>query len=227
MRRPMVAVLLAVCATGIVAVLAGGFVRQTPRGFTIGVPAATPAVSLKARQAVCQKPIAVPAGGAFDRIGLVLGTFERPSGPPLDVTVRSGAGRLVARGAVAGGYPDITKVPRHLVALDRRVDGGSRLEVCMANRGAGTAALYGSGEGASRTSSAFEGGKGLGVDIALTFERAPRSELGLAGRIFARASLFRFAGQGAWVYWIVAVLCALLVPLLLAVALCSALSAHE
>lgn len=227
MRRSPVALLLAVCAAGVVAVLVGGLVRQTPRGFTIGVPASIPAISLKARHVVCQRPIAIPAGGAFDRVRLVLGTFARPAGPALDVTVRSAAGRVLSRGTVAAGFPDITKAPSQVVALDDRVGAGSALQVCIANRGPRAVGLYGAGEPASRTSSAYEGAKALGVDVSMSFERAPRSELGLAGRVFDRASLFRFPGQGRWLYWAAAVVCALLVPLVLAAALCSALSARE
>lgn len=227
MCRGPVALLLGVCLAGLVAVLIGGLVRQTPRGFTIGVAAGTPAVSLKGRQTVCQRPIAVPPGGAFDRIRLVLGTFARPSGPALLVTVRDAGGAPVAHGSLASGYPDITRSPSQLVTLDRRVDGGSGLQVCVANRGDATVALYGSGDPASRTSSAYRGRTALGVDVSMSFERAPRSELGLAGRILDRASLFRFTGQGSCLYWLVAALCALVVPLLLALALRAALSAGE
>lgn len=227
MRRGPVVILLAVCLAGVAAVLVGGVLRATPRGFTIGVPASYPAVSLKPRQTVCQRPIAVPPGGAFDRIRLVLGTFGRPRGPQIDVTVQGARGPVHARGRGAGGYPDITRVPDHVVALDRRVASGSGLQVCVGNRGSRTVALYGSADGASRTSAAFQGGRSLGVDVAMSFERAPRPELGLARRIIDRASLFRFAEQGAWLYWVLAALSALLVPLLLAIALRAALSARE
>lgn len=227
MRRAPVAVLLAVCAAGLVATLVAGLARQTPRGFTIGVPVATPAVPLKARHPVCQRPIAVPAGGAFDRVRLVLGTFARPRGPRVELTVRAASGPVLARGAVAAGYPDITRAPSHVVALDRRIAGGSGLTVCVANRGTQTVALYGAGDAASRTSAAYEGAKPLGVDVAMSFERTPHAELGLAGRILERASLFRFAGQGTWLLALALMLGALLVPLLLAVALRSALSARE
>jgi hypothetical protein len=198
-----------------VAVLA--VARDTPLAFTLGVTDAGPLVKLGPGETACQRPISVPAGGAFDRIAFTLGTYRRP-GPPVEVTVRDAGGRVVASGHVAGGYPDITAQPRHTVAVNH-VRGGDGLSVCLTNRGERAVAIYGNADAASRTSTAYLGSRPLGVDMNLVFEQKPRSLAALMPRMLDRASLFRAPVVGAWLYVVLGALLVLAVPALLVAAL--------
>src|SRR4051794_39342526 len=109
MRRACVAVIGTVVASVVVLALLAG-TKRTSLAFTPGVLRAFPAVVLRAGDEVCQRPIDVPAGGAFDHVTLGVGTFFRP-GSPLRVQIRDPMGRVFARGAVPGGYPDIGQEP--------------------------------------------------------------------------------------------------------------------
>jgi hypothetical protein len=124
----------------------------------------------------------------------------------------------VARGHVAGGYPDITAQPRHTVAVDR-VGGGDGLAVCLSNRGERPVAIYGNADAASRTSTAYLGSRLLGVDMNLVFEGNSRPLAALVPRMLDRASLFRAAVVGPWLYVALGALLVLLVPALLLAAL--------
>lgn len=165
--------------------------RQTPRAFSIGVQSAGAVVALKDGQEVCQAPIDVPAGGAFDRVRVRLGTFSRP-GPPVALTIRDASGATVARGSLAGGYPDITEQTTHALALDHRIAAGTRgLSVCLENRGTNRVGVYGNGDAAASGSTAKLDGKAANVDVELVFERAPRSYGSELSSILDRAVLFR------------------------------------
>jgi hypothetical protein len=212
--------LVALCAAGTLLVVALALTRHTTLAFTLGVTNVAPLVKVEHGQTACQRPISVPAGGAFDRIAFTLGTFRRP-GPPIDVTVRDPGGRVLARGRLAGGYPDITAQPRQSVSVGH-IGGGDGLAVCLTNDGQHSVAIYGNADAASRTSSAYLGPRPLGVDLNLVFEREPRSLATLVPRMFDRASLFRPGMAGPWVYVLLAVLVVLLVPALLVSALRSA-----
>ena len=174
--------------------------RRTPLAFTLGVAVAGPVATLEHGDEVCQRPLDVPAGGEFDRVRMSLGTFHR-TGPPVRVTVRDLGGRVLSQGIVPGGYPDIGQQPEHVVSLDRRVS-AQRIAVCVDNRGRSNVAVYGNVDAAARTSTAVKAGKPLGFDLALVFERQPRSELSLVPDAFSRAALFRFSWMGAWTYFV-------------------------
>jgi hypothetical protein len=211
--------LVALCAAGTLLVVTLALTRDTTLAFTLGVTNVAPFVRVEPGQTACQRPISVPTGGAFDRIAFTLGTYRR-TGPPVDVTVRDAGGRVVARGRLAGGYPDITAQPRHSVSVGR-VGGGDGLAVCLANGGEHSVAIYGNADAASRTSSAYLGPRPLGVDLNLVFERESRSLATLLPRMLDRASLFRPRVTGPWVYVFLAFLVVVLVPALLASALCN------
>src|ERR687886_1987753 len=83
---------------GVVALVLVAALQQDSLAFTLGVARATPVARLGPGQQVCQRPIDVPAGGAFDRIALGV----RPAAP-LRVTVRSATGRTLAAGTASGG----------------------------------------------------------------------------------------------------------------------------
>jgi hypothetical protein len=209
--------LVTLCAAGTLLVVALALTRDTTLAFTLGVTSVAPVVKVEPGQTACQRPISVPAGGGFDRIAFMLGTYRR-TGPPVDVTVRDAGGRIVASGRVAGGYPDITEVPRHTVSIGH-VGGGDGLAVCLTNAGDHSVAIYGNTDGASRTSSAYLGSRPLNVDLNFVFERQPRSLATLLPRIIDRASLFRPPLTGPWVYVLMSVLVVCVVPALLLAAL--------
>jgi hypothetical protein len=203
--RSRLGILAAFTGVVVVGVLAFALVvalRQTPRAFSIGVQSAGAVVALKDGQEVCQAPIDVPAGGAFDRVRIRVGTFSR-SGPPLALTVHDARGATVARGSLAGGYPDITEQTTHAVALDHRIAAGTRgLSVCLENRGSNRVGVYGNGDAAASGSTAKLNGKPANVDIELVFERAPRSYGAQLSSILDRAVLFRSPRLAGALYFI-------------------------
>jgi hypothetical protein len=195
-------VVLGAAVLAVVAVAAVALLTHTSQAFTLGVVRAAPAVTLEPGQQACQRPIDVPGGGSFDRVGLSVGTFQR-AGSPLAITVADLGGRALARGTLAGGYPDIAGVPVHRVPLDRTV-GEGRVAVCVTNRGPRKVALYGNADAAARSSSAYKDGRPAKVDLSLEFERASRSWASELPRMLDRAALFRAPWLGPWVYWILA-----------------------
>jgi hypothetical protein len=194
-----------VVVLGAVAVLVVGLVltavlTRTSLAFTLGVIRAAPAVTLGPGQQACQRPIDVPAGGAFDRVGVSVGTFQR-AGSPLALTVQDAGGRVLGRGTLASGYPDIASVPVHQVALDRTV-GDGRVAVCVRNTGERKVALYGNSDAAARSSSAYTDGRPVKVDLSLEFGRSSRTWASELPRMLDRAALFRAPWLGPWIYWI-------------------------
>lgn len=224
MRRARVVVLGAMAAL-VVGLALIAVLTHTSLAFTLGVIRAAPAVTLAHGQQACQRPIDVPAGGAFDRVGLSVGTFQR-AGSPLAMTVQDMGGRVLGRGTLAGGYPDIASVPVHHVPLDRTV-GEGRVAVCVRNEGERKVALYGNADAAARSSSAYKDGRPAKVDLSLEFERSSRSWASELPRMLDRAALFRAPWLGPWAYWILAVALAVGAPWLLLRALRSAVGATQ
>ena len=156
----------------------------------------------------------VPAGGAFDHVVVKLGTYGRP-GPAVAVEVRElGTQRVLGRGLLGAGYPDVERAPEHSVAVGE-VPAGKHVAVCVIDRGEGKVGVYGSGDIASRRTSATLNGKPIGLDMTMRFERSPRSLLSLVPRMFDRASLFKTGWAGGWTFWLLAALVLLAVPALL------------
>jgi hypothetical protein len=212
MRSARVVVLgaMAVLVVGVVLI---AVLTRTSLAFTLGVIRAAPAVTLDAGQQACQRPIDVPAGGAFDRVGLSVGTFQR-AGSPLAIDVQDLGGRALARGTLAGGYPDIASAPVHQVALDRTVSEG-RVAVCVTNRGPRKIALYGNADAAARSSTAYKDGRPAKVDLSLEFGRSSQSWASELPRMLDRAALFRAPWLGPWVYWILVAALFVVAPWLL------------
>jgi hypothetical protein len=91
--------------------------------------------------------------------------------------------------------------------LDKKIGAGTRgLSVCVANAGPNRMALYGNGDAAAPGSTATLNGKGMGVDIDMSFERKPRSYASELGTILSRAVLFRSPRLGDTVYFLVLLL---------------------
>jgi hypothetical protein len=212
MRSARVVVVVAMLA-GVVGVAAIALTHKTSLGFALGVIRAAPAVTLENGERACQRPIDVPAGGDFDRVGMSVGTYQR-AGSPLAVTVQDERGRVVGRGRLPGGYPDIASVPVHHLPLDRTV-GEGRIAVCVTNQGARRVALYGNADAAARSSTAFKDGRPIHVDLSLDFERSSRSLASELPRMLDRAALFRAPWLGPWAYWILAVALVVVAPWLL------------
>ena len=218
-------VVLAAVVAGVVALALIAVSQSTPLAFTLGVVRAQPVVALSHGQSACQRPIDVPAGGAFDRVVLSVGTFHRP-GSPLQVSVRDERGRVVGRGLLPGGYPDIGRAPVHHVRLNRSVD-AERIAVCVRNQGAQRVAIYGNADAAARSSTAFKDARPIHVDLSLEFDRGSRSIASEVPRMLDRAALFRAPWLGAWAYWILAVALVVGAPWLLLRALRSAAGGAE
>jgi hypothetical protein len=218
-------VVLAATAAGVVVLALLAVTHRTNLAFTLGVIRAAPVVSLAHDQSACQRPIDVPGGGRFDRVALSVGTFQR-AGSPLEVTIRGGQGRLVGRGVLPGGYPDIAQAPVHQVRLGRSV-GPQRVVVCVRNQGDRRIALYGNADAAARSSTAFKDGRPIKADLSLEFERGSRSLASELPRLLDRAALFRAPWLGAWTYWILAVALLLGAPWLLVRALRTAAISSE
>jgi hypothetical protein len=219
-------VALAVIAVGVAALLLTAALRDTSLAFTLGVTGSAGVAPLKSRDEVCQRPIDVPVEGEFDTVVARVGTFFR-AGSPLAVTVEDERGTVLARGRVAGGYPDIGRLPEHRIALDRTVDEG-RVAVCIRNAGDRRVSIYGSpSDLAARSSTAYRDRRPINVDLALEFEREPRSIAGLVPQMFDRASLFRFAWLGPWAHILLAALLLVAGPWLLLRALGSAVASSR
>jgi hypothetical protein len=213
-------VVLGIAVAGVVGLVLVAALQRDSLAFTLGVPRATLVANVGPGREVCQRPIDVPAGGAFDRVALGVGTYGR-SGSPLQVTVRSVGGSTLATGTLAGGYPDAARRPVEGVRLDREVT-ATPIAVCVANRGGRVVALYGAPDLAARGSTAVRGGRPLRKDVSLVFERAPRSVAAEVPRMLARAALFRFPAMGAWAYVVLALLLVVAGPLLIARAVTAA-----
>jgi hypothetical protein len=162
---------------------------RTTLAFSLGTTTSTIAVILEPRSTACQAPIDVPSYGRFDRLVVQVGTYGA-SGPSLAVVVRDGSGRNVARGRLPGGYPDVGQAPRHVVVLDGSPRGRG-LAVCLTNHGSTRVAIYGSGDNASKSSTATLDGKRVGRDMNIEFRRPGRTFASIFGSILDRAVLWR------------------------------------
>ena len=217
MRRP-VTVLLGGCVLAAVVVLVLALTTREREAFTLGVPLSGPAVGLAPGVETCQAPIRLPdAESDFDRVAFVLSGKEGTKGPPLAVTLETEDGKSVGRGRLE----NYTLNPKLPAVVDvGHVTTREPMTVCLRNAGRTEVALYGSGDLASRTSTATLNGTPLGVDVALSFEHAePRSALSLLPTVFDRMALWRTGWAGGWLYWVLGALLALAVPALLVYAL--------
>jgi hypothetical protein len=213
MRKPAV-ICGAICALAVVALLLVGAFKRTDLSFTLGVAPALPVLPLEPGQEACQRTILVPPGASFDRVAFKLGTYGRP-GPEVAVQVRDAdSGRLLARGTLPAGYPDLQRQPEHVVKVDE-VPENSTIAVCLRNEGSAKVAVFGNPDAASLPTTAEIDDEGAGVDLALRFERSSRSFVSQVGSIAERASLFKVSWFGAWTFWLLGLLVLIAVPVLL------------
>jgi hypothetical protein len=218
-RSGLVATVL--IGAAVLALAATAALRDNRLAFTLGVTSAGPVAELPEGQRACQRGVAVPPDGGFDRVRLALGTYSRP-GPPVSVTVEDAVtGARVAGGRLEGGYPDIGQRDSHVVPVGEVAE-GRRVSVCVANEGPGRVAVYGNAGIASRTTSLEVEGKPVDLDMNLVFETDERATASLLPAMAERASLFRAAWVGPWTYAVLAALVLGAVPALLVRALAAA-----
>lgn len=170
---------LAVLAAGLVAMVIVLASQDGDAAFSLNV-VQDATVALPAHRTLCQRSVPVPATGAFRVVAL---------GVPGALTVRvRRAGRVIARGTLAGGR----------ARLDATVPGGAVIDVCLTNQGRRAVAVPGGGLGAAPSTHAEIGGKAQPADAALTFAcGCGRSALGDLPNQVRNAEFFKFAaGEG-------------------------------
>jgi hypothetical protein len=205
---------LVFCAVAVLALVVTAFAQRTSQAFTLGVNPAIPAIELQPREAGCQGPITVPPGADFDRVGFFLGTYFG-TGPEVEVQVRSlPAHRVLARGTLPAGYPDLNDAGEHVVRVGH-VPTDSRVEVCIVDLGAKHVAVYGNSDAAALNQAVTVDGRPTNRDITLRFHRPARSMASLWDDMASRAALFKPAWTGAWTFWLLGLLVLVAVPALL------------
>lgn len=194
------AVLAAVVAAGVLLLVVLAVVKQDDQAFSLGAPPNGVAAELQPGERICQAPIAVPDGAAFDELRLPVGTYGRP-GPALTATVERG-GRPVVTTRVPAGYRDGGTLR---VDVGREIDGHD-LGVCLRNDGDVPVGLYGSGGAVESSQLRVDGGDDIVSDLALSFGREPRSLLSLVPDVLDRATLFRSPRVAPAVYLVLLLL---------------------
>ncbi|MEA2332387.1 MAG: hypothetical protein QOH58_2525 [Thermoleophilaceae bacterium] len=209
--RPELA-LAAVLGLALAVLLTVGLTDRRDEAFTLGVQPAG-VVELKPGERACQEGIDVPAD--FSSVELQVGTFRR-EGSPLEVTVheRTGSGRLLGRGVLAGGYPDVSRQRADV----GRVEAGQRVAVCVEARGPRKVGLYGNVARAAPGSTLRAEGRPVDADLTLVFHGDERSVLGELPDMLSRAALFKAGWAGAWTFWLLTLAVVALVPLALGLA---------
>jgi hypothetical protein len=213
MRSGPRAVFVAIVVAGFVGLLATAATDERDLAFTLGVRPTQVAAVVPSQESACQAPIYVST--ETDSARLQVGTFGRP-GAPLRISARNAQdGALVSAGNVHGGYGDGSAV-----RAPARLPEGTRVSVCVQNRGTRRVALYGGPDQAARTSALRLAGRPTGTDMTLVLERKePRSIASMLPEMVDRAVLFKGGWLSSGLLWSIAVLVMVGVPALLAVAL--------
>ena len=182
-----------VVAAGLIALLIAAGGDQRASAFSLDVPNATPITILGPSETACQGP--------FDTLVAFKGVraWLAPAGlAVLDVVVRDQSGRRVARGVIQT-QPALGEVSTS--TLDATIRSGTRVSVCLHNRGPSNVGVIGSTATAS-SGPMRVGSKPTADAIALVLLRPrPRTLLSLVPTIFARAALFKASWVGSWTFW--------------------------
>jgi Dolichyl-phosphate-mannose-protein mannosyltransferase len=175
---------------------------------TNGVTNAAWVAQLRPGESACQGPVVLAKDS--DGVRLFVGTYERP-GPPLQAIFKDGSGRIVRRGALAGGYRDAMWQVIPFAPAKSSVQVSS---LCVQSE-AGRVAFAGNEDGTINPNQELSvGGKTTTADLSYQLVRSgDRTLLAVFPTIFHRASLLRPSWVGAWTYYFAA---ALLVALALA-----------
>jgi hypothetical protein len=235
-HRQAAIALAAVLLLGLAALVTAAATKESSLNQTLGVLPVYPIAPLHAHGGtVCEQPIAVAE--PIEAVRFNIGTFGRP-GPALHVRVERWGGGPLAQGRVAPGWVD-DGTPQ-TVPL-RRVAPGQYIRVCIRNDGPIRAYVYGDlGTGTVGTeltseprptvtpASASVDDVELVGDVAMWFVGdESRSLLSRVPDVFERASLFRPAFVGPWVFWVLLLGLVVLAPLALVAALRAALGSAE
>lgn len=208
---------LVVFALGLVALAAVGLTQNSSRVYTLGVKPALPAATVKPGDRVCQGPVRLPSGVAFERVGFIPATFGEP-GPELRVDVLDGSRRL-GSGTLVAGYHDVTpSLTEQLVSVGR-IESPAPLTLCVTNEGEAPVAPMGQVGVASPSTSGTLNGKPIPTDVTFDLHGPDRSLLAHLPKIADRASVFRAGWVTPGVYLVLAVLVLIGGPLLVARAL--------
>jgi hypothetical protein len=195
-RRGAAAAFAAAFAVALLVAVGVAATRESRLVYSIGVGPGGPVADLTPRGAeICQGPLSPPPE-TFDRVVISVGTYFR-SGQPLDALVRSTRdGRVIARGRLPGGYPDVGRAPEQSIAVAPTTL-REPVDVCFRNTGNRRVALYGAPWLSHRTSTMRAGGKPVARDVAVRLERAEaRSLLSRLPDAFEHAAVFKPAGSG-------------------------------
>jgi hypothetical protein len=184
-----------VALAGLVALLLAGAGDQRSTAFSLDLPNATPVTSLPPDVSACQGPLR--AGGTFQGVRAWLSPVVAPA---MTVTVRNVRGRPLATGDLRAdpGLPGA-----FTARLDMPVASGTRVVVCLRNRGPGRVAVLGSTPIPSVGHLRVGSTTAKTVAVALVFLRPhPQSLLSLLPTLFSRAALFKASWVGAWTFWV-------------------------
>lgn len=215
--RSGAAILIAAVVAAAGGVVIAAATHDRDLAFASGPAPASVAVTMGPGSAICQRPIRAVA--PFSRLSFRVGTHTVP-GPPTVISVRSApSGRMIAAGALPAGARDLSTQE---VALDREIPARGFISVCFRNAGRSNLSIFG---GPFQRPPALKpprvGDQPIArKGIALHFYTDHQQTLlAMVPDIFARAALFKTPWTGAWVFWLLAALLVIGVPLLLARAL--------
>jgi len=193
-----------VAVLGVAGLLIAGSADKRSSAFSLDVPPAGPVATLEPGQPVCQGPIdtTVGFGSVTPWISPITAT-----GPDLEMDVRSLDGATLATGSIRGGYRQPFFSPSF--PLSASVPAGSRIDVCLIDRGTEPVTVLGAAAGnvlaESEAGDMSPGGGSAHLLMALLFTRPhPKSLLSLLPTVFSRASLFRPGWVGVWTFWVLA-----------------------
>ncbi len=203
----------------VVAAVVALLLDQRELAFTNGVAPGEEVVRLKPQLNACQRNVQVLA--PFATIRLATDSHHRP-GPLLRLTVlERRSGRVLGGGTVPAGYVTRLDAPQDQISgFVGRVKAKRAIDVCVTNVGGQAVALGGTLESRPENSDLTAGirrARPVPGNLALSFLKPkPSSLLAELPAALRRAALFHPSFVGAWTFWVLAALLAVVVPLLLA-----------
>lgn len=239
MRRALLTV-FAVLVVGVIVLVVLAARTRTDVAQTLGVAPAGPAAPLAHGQTVCQSPIFV--SDTFERVRFFPSTPDGSS-PPIRVQILDAATkRVLGAGALAAGSRTnvAQTVPIGSVTPQRRVS------LCFTDRGAKPVAILGDEiygtfcqpTGAvvgpfpigcaygwvrptiSTSAASIDGQTPIAADVAADLLRDhPQSLLDRGTELIRRATVFKPAFAGTWLYWLLLAIVLTALPALLAYSL--------
>jgi hypothetical protein len=216
LRRRAILAFVATLVAGVAVVLWRGASTDVPVAFTVGPGPSPVAGELAPGAEACEQPIEMLADA--DRVVFWVDAGARP-GVPVEAAVRElpeVGGRRLAHARLPGR--DASRGPQEREIRFPRLRKGRVVALCIRNAGRHPTALAGA-DSAPGSGTVFAGRSGP-VDLSLAFYRdRPPSVLDSVPEMFRRAALFRPGWVGTWTFWLLAVVAAVVVPLLCVVAL--------